>query len=93
MQYCRNVSKRLIILNDENIKDILDKIISGYLCQIITPPFFYQYIACISPSEGGFDLARFKIFLLSEIPNDGISLFIHGANLGAQPGDAYKFFA
>ncbi len=31
-----------------DIKDILDKIIFGYLCQIITPSAFYQYIACIS---------------------------------------------
>ncbi len=30
------------------LKDILDKIIFGYLCQITTSSFFYQYIACIS---------------------------------------------
>ena len=36
------------VLSSNRLKDILDKIIFGYLCQIITPSAFYQYIACIS---------------------------------------------
>ncbi len=35
-----------------HVKDILDKIIFGYLCQIITSSTFYQYIACISLKDG-----------------------------------------
>ncbi len=37
-----------------HFKDILDKIIFGYLCQIITPSAFYQYIACIHGAQPGY---------------------------------------
>ena len=52
------------------LRDILDKISFGYLCQIITPSTFKQYIACTGLK------VRLSLYILRE-PTLGPNLVMH----------------